>query len=202
MGVVCEMPTWLLTANARHCGHHGAPYAVICGGVSHRGAGRATVWTLLWRRVVAGQGTVTGSRVCSPGHTRHVYRSVSRCGRVFVLLLLRLSCPSRRSSVVGRGALAFDEFRNFSARGSLFHHLLSQGLQLLPQRHSYRIVYLCGNGCCPGATDIRRSFWGAVIWAVVFVIWVSLFQTQWRNWGTFATDLLVIQPKQSTFWWG
>ena len=54
---------------------------------------------------------------------------------------------------------------------------------------------------CPPALRmyLRRAALGCVIYTALFVTWVALFQTQWRNWGTFGTTMLIYVPP--TTWW-
>ncbi len=47
--------------------------------------------------------------------------------------------------------------------------------------------------------DLRRSAIGAAIMTVVFVAWVTVFQTTWRSWGNVGSQLLIWTPDSR--WW-
>jgi hypothetical protein len=53
----------------------------------------------------------------------------------------------------------------------------------------------------PLSADLRRSLAGAVLVTVVFVVWVSLYQTKWEKWGSFGEDIMVIKQNHDTRWW-
>eukprot|EP00743_Colponemidia_sp_Colp-15_P010580 GILK01011670.1.p1 GENE.GILK01011670.1~~GILK01011670.1.p1 ORF type:complete len:132 (+),score=11.52 GILK01011670.1:30-425(+) len=44
---------------------------------------------------------------------------------------------------------------------------------------------------------VIKSFWLFLLSVVIFAIWVTVFQTSWRNWGQTGFDLLVLPPNHS-----
>jgi hypothetical protein len=47
--------------------------------------------------------------------------------------------------------------------------------------------------------DLRAQVIGTGVYTAAFVLWVALFQTQWRKWGSFGTNMLIYVPDQQ--WW-
>jgi hypothetical protein len=46
-------------------------------------------------------------------------------------------------------------------------------------------------GRCAG---LSRSLWGAVVFTVLFIVWIIVFQTQHQHWGQTGQNLLIYQP--------
>jgi hypothetical protein len=49
------------------------------------------------------------------------------------------------------------------------------------------------------AADLKWSLAGTVVYVVLFVTWVALFQATWQSWGDAGYALLIWQPDNR--WW-
>jgi len=47
--------------------------------------------------------------------------------------------------------------------------------------------------------DVRWSLIGFLVETTILIVWIAVFQTQWRNWGSTGLNMLIYQP--NTQWW-
>ncbi|RYG45681.1 hypothetical protein EON67_10345 [archaeon] len=49
------------------------------------------------------------------------------------------------------------------------------------------------------SADLRLCVAGFCLSTAILIIWIAIFQTQWRKWGSTATDAMIYVP--DTRWW-